>query len=287
MSITAKPSKPKNIKGGPPQKKNPLLDKRVLLALLLLLLLGGLAYSYWPNNKLAQVRNNQAKWENMSDEEKKNLTKEQREQLWAQHQLLLNSLTPDQKIQWSREREAKSNEEIRKVLAMPPEERRAWLDADIKKEQDREVEREEMKQQIQVKIDAGMDPDQARREVFSERFGIQFGQGWGGPPGGPNGSGNPNGQGSTTGAGGPSGPGGRGGPPSQQDSEQRTRAFLANTTSEGRALRFDLNIERQRRQAELHIPLTSSSGPRMSGGGSPGSGRGPGGGPGGPGGGRP
>jgi len=294
MSITArpfKPNKPKNIKGGPPQKKNPLLDKRALLALLLLLLLSGLAYSYWPNNRLKEVRAHQERWDSMPEEQKKTLTKEEKEQIWASYQLAYNKMSPEQKIQFEREKEARTNAKIREFLAMDPDQRRAELDKDINNEIERVKQFEEKLKQW---IADGNDPAQFGRRAFMGGQGAQGqgaqgqgaqgqgAQGQGAQGQGAQGQGAQGGQGGQGGQGAPApganDQGGRRGPPSQQDIEQFTRQRLANGSPEGRALRYDYSIERQRRQVELGLQPTGGGRPPGGfGSGPPGGGRGPGG----------
>jgi len=317
MAMSAKPYKLRNVKGGPPEKKK-TLDKRWLLALLLLPLIGWLGYAFRLDNRLQRVRNEQAKWDNMSDEDKRKLTQEERNQIWVQFQLVAGQLTPDQKIVWAREREEKQNAKIREIRAMSPEDKQRWLDDDIRRESERNKKREKALKLIE----GGMNPAEARTQVFGDRGRGRGGFGGPGPsgqgpdspgPGGPGpgaqGSGGPglggpgpDGQGpDRPGPGGP-GPGGPGpggpGPDGQgpgawagMDPDQRIMQRLANTSSEGRALRYVLSLDIQRRQAEMGLPLTAGAvGPRMIGsGGLPGQGgfgpRGPGGR--GPGGGRP
>ncbi len=237
-------------------------NKRWLLAVLLLLLISTTLWGIWkllPNAKLNKARAVQDELSKMED-----LPAEERREKYEQIRDLYRDLTPAELRVLRKEREQKETIKMRSFARMTPEERNAYLDDQIQKEDKR---REEFRKMM-------------------EQRGIQWGGGWGGGPGGQGGPVGPGGQagpGGQVGPGGQAGPGGQvgqaaqggvqnqaaaanqaggsGGPPggwgrdsSPEARDNRFRDFLADTTPESRGLRYMMQVENQNRRAAQGLP---------------------------------
>lgn len=260
-------------------------NKRWLAILLLLFLVPTVIWALLPDYKLKKALALQQQLDQGGEDS--NLSPEERRAKAEQMRELWRDLTPAQLKVLRHEREQKEVVKMKEFAAMSLEDRNAMLD--------RQFQKEEQARQAREARDAQRQQDMANRGGGNQGNGGQgFGgnrgggfnggqNGPGGPGGGPGGFGQGNGPGGQRGQGkGQPGDGGPGGGPQgmakqQMTSEVRDNRFrdhLGDSDPESRGLRYLMQVENQRRRAELGLPITGGGGrgglPGMGGGGPPG-----------------
>lgn len=234
--------------------------KRWVVALLLLFLGGYVLYALWPNRPLNDALKLQAEVYQMengggSHEE---LREKQRELFQ-----LRRALHSAELLKLREQMEHLETVKIKQFAAMTQEERIHYLDQQYEREEADRKAREARQAAAQAAWDAAQKKIAAKGNPGANVAGGVPGwaQGKGGPGGVPGGGGQVKGV-----PGAARVPGGGGGvpgvpvepppgrPKDQEQRDNRMREHLANTDPESRGLRYMMQVEDQRRRAELGLP---------------------------------